>query len=236
MRWFKHDSDANMDAKLRKVRIKYGMEGYGLYLYCLELIAGNVDSNNLTFELEHDSEIIATDTGIHYERVQEMMAYMIALGLFEQTGGVITCLKMAVRLDQSMTSNTFLRKQIHSIKNHDGIMTKSGTIMKEENRIEENIKKHTVDFINPLFEEFWNTYPKREGSNPKKPALLAFTAALKKEKEPKNIIIAAHAYRQACLGQTDRRFVAQAVTWLRQERWKDTQPTKPLNRDHLGAK
>jgi hypothetical protein len=59
MRWFKHDADANADAKLKKVRIKYGMQGYGLYWYCLELIAGNVDVDNITFELEHDAEIIA---------------------------------------------------------------------------------------------------------------------------------------------------------------------------------
>lgn len=93
MKWFKHDSNANTDAKLRKLRIKYGMEGYGLYWYCLELIAQIVDKNNLTFELEHDAEIISHDTGIHVERVQEMMTSMVNLGLFENNNGAVTCLK-----------------------------------------------------------------------------------------------------------------------------------------------
>ena len=43
-----------MDAKLQEVLLDYGLEGYGLYWYCIELIAQRVTTNNLTFELEHD--------------------------------------------------------------------------------------------------------------------------------------------------------------------------------------
>lgn len=127
MKWFKHDSDAHRDAKLKRIQIKYGMEGYGLYWYCIELIASAVDQHHITFELEHDAEIIAHDTGIHYERVQEMMTYMVNLGLFEDTGGVITCIKLAKRIDQSMTSNVEMRKTIKTIReSHDSDMTESG--------------------------------------------------------------------------------------------------------------
>lgn len=133
MKWFRHDASAHLDAKLQKVRIKYGLEGYGLYFYCLELIAMNVDEKNLTFELEHDSEIIAFNTGIHYERIQEILSYMVKLDLFENNNGMITCYKLAKRLDQSMTSNQHMRNLISQIKknpsmikNHDSIMTQSG--------------------------------------------------------------------------------------------------------------
>ena len=100
MKWFKHDSDANMDAKLKRVRAKYGMEGYGLYWYCLELIAQTVEKHNLTFELEHDAELIAIDTNIHPERIQEIMLDFVKWQLFENSHGVITCLKMASRTDE----------------------------------------------------------------------------------------------------------------------------------------
>ena len=63
MKWFKHEAAANMDAKLQEVLLDYGLEGYGLYWYCLELIAGKVEPGNLTFELEHDCRIIARTTG-----------------------------------------------------------------------------------------------------------------------------------------------------------------------------
>ena len=152
MRWIKHDTDCSADAKIKKLRIKYGLEGYGLYWYCLELIAKDVEYNNLTFELEHDAEIIAFDTGIHYERVQEMMQHMVKLGLFEQDGGVIRCIKLAQRLDQSMTSNPNMRKMIGKIKqNHDGVMTESGTIMQEEIRLDKNRKDKEYAFEGNTF-------------------------------------------------------------------------------------
>jgi len=99
LKWFKHDANAMIDSKLKRLRLKYGMEGYGLYWYCLECIAKNVEAHNLTFELEEDAELIAADTGIHYERVEEMMRYMIDLRLFEVSDGIVTCLKMASRTD-----------------------------------------------------------------------------------------------------------------------------------------
>jgi hypothetical protein len=100
MKWFKHDSDSRHDAKIQKIRLKYGMEGYGLYFFLLECIAGTVDSHNLTFELEEDAELISNATNIHIERVEEMMRYMVNLGLFESDDGRITCLKMALRTDE----------------------------------------------------------------------------------------------------------------------------------------
>lgn len=137
MKWFKHDSDASNDAKLKKLRLKYGAQGYGIYWYCLELIARNVEKNNLTFELEHDAELIADDFKLSSELVQHIMTYMVDLGLFENLTGVITCLKMASRTDE------YTQKLIQSIKKtNDNVTTLSRqnqikSVLIEENRIEE---------------------------------------------------------------------------------------------------
>lgn len=141
MKWFKHDSDAGNDAKLRKLRIKYGAQGYGIYWYCLELIARNVEKHNLTFELEHDAELIADDFKLSSELVQEMMVYMVNLGLFENTQGVITCLKMSTRTDE------YTAKLLSKFKNTpDNVPTLSGesptkSELREEKRREEIDKK-----------------------------------------------------------------------------------------------
>ena len=50
-----------MDAKLKKLRLRYGLEGYGLYWYLLECIARTVEPHNLTYELEEDSELLAAE-------------------------------------------------------------------------------------------------------------------------------------------------------------------------------
>lgn len=157
MKWFKHDANASRDSKLRRVKMKYGMSGYGLYWHCLEVIVDRVDANNVTFELEDDSEIISLDTGISRELVEEMMGYMVELGLFESSNGTITCLKLAKRLDQSMTSNPKMRKLIKDVcGNHDGNMTESdknhdgNMIGSAQNRTEEKRKeKKTLGRFSP---------------------------------------------------------------------------------------
>jgi len=174
------------------VLLDYGLEGYGLYWYCIELIAGKVDKDNITFELEHDARIIARNTGSTAQKVEEMMRYFVDQGLFENCHGTITCLKLAKRLDKSMTSNPEMRSIIESLRNHDPVMTRSENVMQDKTRLEEtkeNIgssgdkpaekpvkQKHEYP---PEFEQLWSQIPTRAGSNPKRKAYQAYTARLK---------------------------------------------------------
>lgn len=89
-----------MDAKLRKLILKFGAEGYGVYWFCIESIAQQVEPHNLTFELEHDSEIIGHSLGLSDKKVEAIMRYMLELDLFQSSNGVITCLKLAKRADE----------------------------------------------------------------------------------------------------------------------------------------
>lgn len=157
MKWFKHDSDANRDEKLQNVLLDYGLEGYGLYWYCLELITYDVDQHNLTFDLRHDARIIARNVGSTEKRIEEMMKYFIEIGLLECSQGHITCLKLLKRLDQSMTSKSGYRAAINAAKQqfkleklinptpkgHDRVMTGScqGHELELEEELEEEIEK-----------------------------------------------------------------------------------------------
>ncbi|MCP4649598.1 MAG: DUF4373 domain-containing protein, partial [PVC group bacterium] len=58
MKWFKHDTNALHDAKIEKLIMKYGIEGYGVYFACVEMIAHKLSPKKATFELEHDAEIL----------------------------------------------------------------------------------------------------------------------------------------------------------------------------------
>jgi hypothetical protein len=73
------------------------------------------------------------------------------------------------------------------------------------------------------FENFWKAYPKRAGSNPRKPASDKFELAVKSGIDPETIIAAAKAYAGECdrIKVTNTEKVAQAVTWLTQHRWTD---------------
>lgn len=171
MKWIKHDTDANQDAKLQNVLLDYGLEGYGLYWYCIELIAGKVDKDSITFELEHDARIIARNTGSTAQKVEKMMQYFVEIGLFECSNNTISCMKLAKRLDKSMTSNPEMRTIIETLrgKSHDSIMTQSEKPMQdkiriEENRIDKNKEKDTeqVQVVDQLF-EYWIEMTGRTG-------------------------------------------------------------------------
>lgn len=79
------------------------------------MIGSKVDKDSITFELEHDSRVIARNTGSTAQKVEEMMRYFVAQRLFESTDNVITCLAMAKRLDKSMTSNPQMRDVIGAL-------------------------------------------------------------------------------------------------------------------------
>lgn len=163
MKWFKHDTDASNDAKIKKLIIKHGAEGYAVYFHCLELIAGGVCSENITFELEHDSEIIADNLKIKSEpgessidKVNRIMKTIIDQGLFEDSENKITCLKLAKRLDQSMTSNPEMRKIIEKIKNHDSVMTVPDKVMQDKTRLDKNRLDKSINIYIPVLLH-WNS-------------------------------------------------------------------------------
>ena len=142
MNWFKHDTDASNDAKVKKLLIRHGAIGYAVYFHCLELIASDINESNITFQLEHDSEIIADNLKIKgtqeksgIEIVEEIMHYIVELGLFDERNGAIFCFKLLKRLDTSMTSNTKFRQIITAAKeSHDGVMTESCKIRRDKIR------------------------------------------------------------------------------------------------------
>lgn len=158
MKWFKHDSNASIDAKLKRLRLKYGMEGYGTYWYLLECVARTVEPHNLTFELEEDAELIAAEINISRELVEEMMRFMCDLGLFENAEGRITCLKMAGRSDEYT---------LKLMRQANVVLTSSGAAPDKipPNRIEEKridkkgMQKPTLDEIKARCKEM--NYPQR---------------------------------------------------------------------------
>ncbi len=147
MKWFKHDTDANMDAKLQEVMLDYGLEGYGLYWYCIELIAQNVNGDNLTFELEHDARIIARNTGSTPQKVEQMMTSFVNLGLLDADNGHIFCLRLATRCDD-FTAKAVRRNGIKTLRKQQvGVSpTNSEKVpLEEEEEVRSKKKEKEVD-------------------------------------------------------------------------------------------
>lgn len=92
-----------------------------------------MDKHNLTFELEHDAELIADDFKLSTALVEEMMVFMVNLRLFENSNGIITCIKMASRTDE------YTQKLINKNKSVPTLSAQKPkkSVLREENRREQ---------------------------------------------------------------------------------------------------
>jgi len=217
MKWFKHDSDANMDAKLQEVLLDYGLEGYGLYWYCIELIVGKIEKEKITFELEHDARIIARNTGCTVQKVEEMMKVFIDLGLFENSKGKITCMKIAKRLDKSMTSNPDMRIIIENLKNHDTVMTQSDLTMIESEKVMQD--KIRLDKNINTFAQFWSSYPKKKSKGAAEKAW----KRLKPDEQLVEKIISSIELAKTSedWAKDSGKYIPYPATWLNAHGWED---------------
>lgn len=225
MEWFKHDSNANFDEKLQQLLIDYGLEGYGLYWYCLELIVNKISKDNISFELKHNARIIARNTGSSEQKISEMMNYLVQIGLFSNQNGLIYCTKIAKRLSTSATSNPEMRLLISNINKQlaeqEAIMDKShDAVMKEENREEEIILDE--------FDVFWSKYRNkakkeyaRECWHKKKPPLQKVLEALEWQNNT-------HQWTKD-KGQ----FIPMASTYINQRIWMDEKPNNEPTNDWM---
>lgn len=112
MKWFKHETIASTDPLISKLLLKYGYAGTGLYYRCLEEIGKGVDSRKLTFELEHDAETLAAWGNIDTLKCEEIMRYMVKIGLFQSAGtdGRIYCYSLATMIENALVKNPQFKK------------------------------------------------------------------------------------------------------------------------------
>jgi hypothetical protein len=231
MEWFRHDSNANLDEKLQEVLLDYGLEGYGLYWYCIELIVGKTSADNITFELKHDARVIARNTNSTPQKVEEMMKRFITLGLFENEENKITCLKVAKRLMSSATSNPKMRHLIQDIKQqydtaldtnrHDAIMTPSDFITAEEKRIEK------IKYIHQGFDIFWSSYPNKNNKVQAK-------KSWDKHKPNLDLVLSALSWQKESR-QWKGGFIPMAATYINNARWEDENPNEAYADIFAGA-
>ena len=82
------------------------------------------------------------------------------------------------------------------------------------------------------FEEFWAAYPKRNGSNPKRPAAKAYQRVISAGVPPSTILIGVRHYSDALRrgGQFGTQYVVHAAKWLQEGRWEDYQQPQKIDR------
>ena len=236
MKWFKHETDARNSLKLRKVRRKYGADGYAIYWFCLEAIAYEVDKDNLTFDLKEDAETIAFELSIQEKRVEEIMHYLVKAELFESSKGVVTCLKLAERLDKSMTNSPKMRNWLDTksvMTSADKVMTDADQVKtcvelevdktREEVEQPKHLDQSKIDRGNVITEAFNYFWSNMKLSKKAKPASIkAFSKSVLKINDPLH-------FAKYLVTDTVTRFdnkqmgfdTLHPATYLNGQRWED---------------
>lgn len=152
MKWFKHDTDASNDPKIKKLKKKFGMVGYGVYFNLLELIARKMESNVEEFGFlpaDWDDESLELEFGLDTNNVRTMFDYMCEVGLFEKKQGRLYNSKIQSRCDDY--TSRLLRKEDYNAKKSNmseqspnSVRTKSDKVRLDKNRIEENRKEEEL--------------------------------------------------------------------------------------------
>lgn len=131
MKWFKHETDAHTNLKLQAVLDKFGLEAFGYYWICIELVG--LQSDNFKLKTEKNwKNYIKKFVGIEIERQETFLEYFAEINLIDKKAlklGILYIPKMEDRSDNYTKS--VRRKYEDTTKN----------VSLEENRKEENRKE-----------------------------------------------------------------------------------------------
>jgi len=165
MKWFKHDSDASNDPKIKKLKKKFGMVGYGVYFNLLEIIAVKMEDHIEDFGFlpkDWDEELLSIEFGVDTDTLRTMFDYMFEVGLFENKNGRLYNAKIQGRCDDytaRILRNSSNKQELQ--KSTNSVRTKSDFVPLEENRIEENIRESKNKNFSPRsLEEISDSLPR----------------------------------------------------------------------------
>lgn len=94
--YFSHDKDMRDDRKIKALRSKYNILGYGVWCMLLEYLTGA--NNNEIKDEELEIELLAGDFGISVTEINNIINYCIKLGLLVKENGIIYSQSLKDRL------------------------------------------------------------------------------------------------------------------------------------------
>ena len=116
--------------------------------------------------------------------------------------------------DGKQTSNSFTL-DVRGDKSHMVGVTK--TTPNTIRDIQDNNKRERGDKYTSEFQEWWNVYPRKDGSKSK--AFEGWKKATSKFIHVAELLLVTNKFKQSCVGK-DKAYIPHATTWLNQKRWE----------------
>ena len=163
--YFSHDADMRNDARIKALRAKFGIVGYGIFCMMLETLT---DATCLVYKLDDLSlELLAGDFGIDSEKLKEILDYLIKLGLIDHRNDLLFSKKLDERLRYVFVKRNRVLDTERELLNLS--VTKKGVSVTEttrskvkESKVKESTKKkekkYSLPFESESFRISWDAY------------------------------------------------------------------------------
>lgn len=150
MKYLQHETNARNDVKMKQLRRRYGLTGYGVYFIMLEIIGENVRPDNVDewgfVDKFHNVETLTDEVNLTKQEVtpetfKEILTFCNELDLFQKKNDKLFCKQILKRLDEY--SQIIKRNEARRNKLGDKKGTKKSTtpdilpMVSGENRVEE---------------------------------------------------------------------------------------------------
>ena len=217
IKWFQHQSNAHRDFNTEPLIEKYGMEGYGFFWVCGEIIAEKGEDYKILAEKGWKRYLISR-AKIVEGKVDEILNEMAELNLIEKQEWLKGNLSMP---KMSKYSDDYTKK-IRRVSEQDteSVRTVSKSVRQDkirEDKIREDKSIYTTGEI--VFENFWKSYPKKKEKpkarsvwqklRPDKKLIQEIMAGLEKYKLSEDWI------------KENGRFIPYPERFLKNEKWED---------------
>lgn len=211
--YFSHDSNMRNDSKVKALRNKYGLEGYGVYVMLIEQLC-----ESDLIEVTPDSiwyEITAGDFGISAESLQDIIEYCLKINLLQKENNTIRCKTLDSRLEPVFSKRRQSLEGLRGRNTTNGRVSAPKTMVSAPETTQSKVKESKgINMGEFTFEKFWNLYDKKVGD--KERCRKKWNKL--KEKDRAKIIETLPVW----LGQfTDRQYQPYPATYLNQQRWND---------------
>ena len=170
--YFPHDSNARNDQRLIKVRMKYGMEGYGIYFGIIEILREQEDY----IISESDIESVAYDLRVEKDMIKDLL-YNHRLFEIRRDAVRKEAFFFSKSLKRRMEKLDLIkekRAEAGRLGGKSSSKSKASAKAKVKHLEARRVDKNTVDkskvnknTVNIEFEKFWDLYNYKVGSKSK---------------------------------------------------------------------
>lgn len=167
--YFSHDAGMRNHRKIKSVRQKFGINGYGIWCMLIEYLTASDGNEFENSDLEY--ELMSGDFGVSVTEIREVVNYCISLELLFNNNGFVFSESLNERLAsvyqkrgrKKELSKNQLRKNGQFVSNNadSTVVSATETPQSKVNKIKEK------ESINVPFDSFWNLYDKKVGDKDK---------------------------------------------------------------------